>query len=95
MQSNPASLSFGLGDRPVGNEYTPPKGIGSAMTVRFEAHGDDTTLLHLDIDYDAGRGLAGRALGTFINTFIGTALRHIDQQLHLQIEAAYLANQQL
>ena len=71
------------------------KGIGSAMTVRFEAHGDDTTLLHFDIEYDAGRGLAGRALGTFIDTFIGTALRHIDQQLHLQIEAAYVANQQL
>lgn len=61
------------------------EGFEANTTWRF-ADGDGGTEVHVEFDYRLPGGLAGRALGTVLEPFMGQAIKHTDANLSAQVK---------
>ncbi|GAB89487.1 hypothetical protein [Gordonia rhizosphera] len=61
-----------------------PKGVTAATIWRF-ADAEGGTEVDVEFEYRLPGGLAGRALGTLLEPFIGQAIRHTESKLAEQV----------
>jgi hypothetical protein len=67
------------------------KGFKNWSTWRFTADGDTRTRINVVFSYELPGGLAGRAMGKALEPIVAVSVRHSDEALRKNIEAAYSA----
>jgi uncharacterized membrane protein len=67
------------------------KGFKNWSTWHFTADGDTRTKVNVVFSYELPGGLAGRAMGKALEPIVGVSVRHSDEALRKNIEAAYAA----